>query len=411
MGVANTKEVCRLSYMSDLRHMYKCIKSITGQKSNSASWTDTWICELKEDTTFLDEVCTHAFMKIGFLNKTVESRGLGYEFQVYLSIISPLLAHGISPNFLRPYCASHQVSYDDLKSALDVGLTSKTRVQRYSNLDRNLQFMHDGRKDRPAIDDDVAMPGRMAQRSHAHDTFLVITTEYTQVTTYREWLSTKYAPAIKLSVLMQILIALHTMQLCQLMHNDLHTRNIFIKELPQPITLVYFIDVGLPISIETKYLVKIYDFDRATCPHQLGDNPFAPTNRFQPKQDLMCLYRNFLASRGIQFEAGVLKVMFDIRVVYPDDFFSSRGSHHWSACNGNDVHTSLLNGIRMLAASMGNHARCPIGDDARIYVAIQSMFSEDSGQLKPLEDQTRACLQILHPLETAKEQYKRKSVV
>ena len=409
MGAANAKDVCRLSEKSDLREMHRCIESIKGQASNSASATDTWVCELKDGTTFLGEICTHTFMKIGFKNKKTKSRGLDYELNVYLFIIAPLLARDISPNFLRPQLASRQVSFDDLKNALDVGLKRKPAAQRYANLERNLKFMNEEKDDRPAIDDDVPFPGRgvtiVDRALYNHSEFIAIATEYTKVTTYRDWLSKHHSSNSRLLVLLQIFITLHTMQLCKLMHNDLHARNIFIKELARPINLVYVIDAGSPISIKTRYLVMIYDFDRATCPEVLGPNPFAPTNRFQAKRDLMCLYRNFLAVTDIEFEAGVIRTMFNIKVMFPPGYFKRKGSHHWSACNGDDVKRSLRGGIRRLVGALESVAEQPIDSDARIYVAVESMFHE-SGALKSIEEQEAVTRDILFPLQKVKPQFK-----
>lgn len=70
-------------------------------------------------------------------------------------------------------------------------------------------------------------------------------------------------------ILFQVLYTINEFYLGSVRHNDLHLTNIFLQLHEQPLTMVYFYtvpntDTIWQLTIRTKYLVKIYDFDRAT---------------------------------------------------------------------------------------------------------------------------------------------------
>ena len=63
-----------------------------------------------------------------------------------------------------------------------------------------------------------------------------------------------------------------------IVHNDLHFENVFIHELETPIVLRFTIPLTMQtISMETKYIVKFFDWDRA-CVKSLGNNPILSEN-------------------------------------------------------------------------------------------------------------------------------------
>lgn len=67
------------------------------------------------------------------------------------------------------------------------------------------------------------------------------------------------------NVLIQIVFALAYFEEYGLMHNDLHLGNIWVDKLAKPKRFkLYYAKNQPPIEITTRYLVKIYDFDRST---------------------------------------------------------------------------------------------------------------------------------------------------
>lgn len=65
------------------------------------------------------------------------------------------------------------------------------------------------------------------------------------------------------AILFQVFYTLREMFIAKVRHNDLHLNNIWINTLPNPVRLIYFTDDNHYAVVETKYIVKIYDFDHS----------------------------------------------------------------------------------------------------------------------------------------------------
>ena len=72
------------------------------------------------------------------------------------------------------------------------------------------------------------------------------------------------------NILFQISVGCYAMSLCELVHNDLHSSNIFIKDLGVVTSFIYDIN-DIKIVIKTKFQPLIYDFDRGYT-SKLGEN-------------------------------------------------------------------------------------------------------------------------------------------
>lgn len=67
-----------------------------------------------------------------------------------------------------------------------------------------------------------------------------------------------------ISVVFQILWTFKCFYRINMRHNDLHLNNIFIETLPENITINYELESGQVVSLNTKHLVRIFDFDRSS---------------------------------------------------------------------------------------------------------------------------------------------------
>jgi serine/threonine protein kinase len=67
-----------------------------------------------------------------------------------------------------------------------------------------------------------------------------------------------------LKIMFQILYTLRQLYLNKVKHNDIHIKNVWINILGRPKRLIYFIDDDRYAIIETRYVVKLYDFDLST---------------------------------------------------------------------------------------------------------------------------------------------------
>lgn len=88
--------------------------------------------------------------------------------------------------------------------------------------------------------------------------------EFGKGKTFRGLLEETLTPFEFKSIAFQTFYTLRELYLNKVRHNDIHNINIWINILPVPVKLIYFVDDDTYVIIETKYLVKIYDFDRAT---------------------------------------------------------------------------------------------------------------------------------------------------
>jgi hypothetical protein len=76
-----------------------------------------------------------------------------------------------------------------------------------------------------------------------------------------------------LAIIFQVLYTLNCFARIGLQHNDLHYGNIFVEDMGQPVTLFYKRSPHQYVELTTRYLVKIYDWDRGSILH-----PAVPTN-------------------------------------------------------------------------------------------------------------------------------------
>lgn len=374
MGVNHS---CRLDRMSDLCDMHTCIERITGRASDDVSNTDTWICRLKEGTMYENKIVTHTFMKIGINPssvplpvKKIAAMGLMYELQVYNQLITPILNACICPNFLRSYLVSYNCRRSDLVSALSVGLgvDSATASRHF---DRSLSFLEQGQAMRPAVHS--MLDGAQYLTPHDSLRLMVLTTEYTDVQTYTDWLSVPHSPQSINTVLLQLIVALCVMALSKLMHNNLSGSNIVVKTLGPPETFTYHIQGYAPITITTRYKVMIHNFNEATSA-SLGENAsFTKSQRFRDlptfdkRRDLVCLYKNLST---LTDQTGT-----------PLSTLSCIGKHFnmehvrntdWHQSRGDETPSTLAEGLTSIVAILP-----VLPPNANVFIMTRDMFMSD----------------------------------
>jgi hypothetical protein len=386
--------------------MHKCIRSIKGRASDSSSDTDTWIATLAKGTTFKNDYdpesdrinISCAFLKIGvnpasiriqpgdeetfvqreaqFEKRVKAALGLQYEFQVYETIIRPILDNSVCCLFLRPYLASYNCRYEDLRTTLAVGLADLPQGKVEAALDRNLSFIIKGPKAKPiaaeakeaeATDpkkarpekrkaiDDLPPDDEVFDKPSPDMRYMVLTTEYGKKTyTYNEFLRRVANTYSKTTVATQILIALYVMEKSKLMHNDLHGLNILIEEYDDDKAVVetYEIEDIPSFSMFVAFRVKIFDFDHASCA-LLGPNALWQTNGFEANTDLACLFRWLLARGQTIVDKSLLGRLFDgssIVADYEQVAQTGQTDLRWCDAKGVQIKGSILGAIKDLAS-------------------------------------------------------------
>ena len=288
----------------NLCDMTNSIENITGMVNNSASPSDNWFIEFKDNIIFKTKKIKYGFLKL-FINpntvpKISENRilietleGLAYEINIYKYIIQPLVDLKICPNFVSYIQSSLECEYSELLDMLLDTLTNTGKLIKaetvINNLNRNINYIVNNTKKTPAInlvEDSIDFHSSIDSIEINTD---LIVNEYPDVKYRYSLLLLENTNGIKLSnwiiknkriltfetelwnIIFQITAACYTMSLSKMVHNDLHSGNIFIQDLGEITDFLYNIN-DEPLLIRTKYKVLIFDFDRSYA-RIFGDNP------------------------------------------------------------------------------------------------------------------------------------------
>jgi hypothetical protein len=160
-------------------------------------------------------------------------------------------------------------------------------------------------------------------------------------------------------IIFQIAVACYSMSLSKMVHNDLHSGNIFVEQLSDPVTSIYVIN-NKKYTIKSEFKVYLYDFDRSYC-ERFGNNPLltgdkceynSQCNEYIENKDFiksMCyFYKNlgldffkklsFILLKDIKFEKTLID-MYDL-----DCFFQSidqANQETYFKTNFNDMNTII----------------------------------------------------------------------
>ncbi len=282
------------------------IKSVKGLKSNSSSPSDTWIVDFKDDVTYNYKPISKGFLKIFIepedldtTHKTPDKLALKYELNIYKYVIDKVIKYKICPNFVKYFSCGENCSYENLFNILKHLSTDIKVDDIISKLNRNLYYIYKQKKDRPSIESNEILPllrpvyfNKLSLRYN-----IILIENIDDAMTLHKWLYTynknpDYNRELW-NILFQISVACYTMSLCKLVHNDLHSSNIFIKDLGKETDFMYIIN-DHKIIIKTRFQPLIYDFDRGYT-KKFGTNPllnnlctkYSQCNMFVENKDII----------------------------------------------------------------------------------------------------------------------------
>lgn len=179
-----------------------CVEKIKRIETNSASSSQLYFIKFKDNTKYNDEKVIKAVLKMFSDTDT----GLNYEADVYKEIIRPL--SDVCPNYVKCYAIAKNCNEAIMRNFIIL------ESLKYSY---SLAFFYSLRIDR------------------------------------------EYIP----SIIFQTLCACYGLTLYKTNHNDLHFENILISKISNdPIKISYKIENNI-YTIHTKYLVRIFDYDRS----------------------------------------------------------------------------------------------------------------------------------------------------
>ena len=267
------------------------IENITGMENNSASQSDNWFIEFKDNITFNKRRIKYGFLKLFINPKTVPIisknivliqtlSGLAYEVNVYKNITQPLIDLNICPNFVTYIHDSLDCEYSELLDMLFDTLTESGKLIRaetvINNLNRNINYIVNNTRKTPAINlvedsidfhspiDSIELNTDLIvyDKPDIRYRYSLLLLENTSGKKLSTWLiNKKYTDNFETefwNIIFQISVACYTMSLSKMVHNDLHSGNIFIQELDTITDFLYNINDN-PILIRTKYKVLIFD--------------------------------------------------------------------------------------------------------------------------------------------------------
>ena len=280
-----TGEMSKNIDISDINicKLFSYITKVKGFPSNSASPTDTWNITFKNNIISDTKFVSDGFLKIYIDPKSIkpvpaELIALNYELQVYRDVIKPLINNNICPNFVRFISSGEGCSYDDLLNFLTGKLEFNGKLlnnqECKQNLDRNIYIIKNQDNSRPAIQNVNGRKITYLDKLNLKYN-MILNENIKNATTLFDWIkifNTDISTNLVefWNILFQACYACYCMSLSKMVHNDLHSGNIFIEDLKKPVQMVYVVN-GNKILIETRYKALIYDFDRAYV-ERLGRN-------------------------------------------------------------------------------------------------------------------------------------------
>lgn len=307
---------------TDACNLHECIDHVFGLPSNSASPSDTWILTFKDGVKYDDVPLNKGFAKIwiapnmkyvdDFYMTIVQQEALNYEQLVYSLAVRKILESSISPHFVRFLFSGDECNGRDLAMYLTNDMTPLEATKRFN---RNMANLMLGLQRRPSISDDKKLNPRIQKElktrkitkdyikqfsSNIDNLFMdedlfkynILITEAIDATTLKledfiynfiEELAENHNNPPKLDklikefykILFQITQGCLAMFTVEMVHNDLHSGNVFIEHIPK--TDVQYI-IGQQVYImETTHKIKIYDFDHSYV-KDIGPNKMLDIN-------------------------------------------------------------------------------------------------------------------------------------
>ena len=200
---------------------------------------------------------------------------LNYELNVYKEIIRPLIDCQVSPNFIRYLGSGIGCIASSIGAFPGVNPTK---------ILRNWTYMLGGISNRPSVTERKqgthfksyfgwqSIEQINAYFSNCRYNMLLNEAIPASAATFWSFLRKRSTTKDEiLNVLFQILSACYAMSMCHMNHNDLHLGNIWVEPLPSEQTYTYVYGDRV-YSLRTKYVAKLYDFDRAYV-ERMGGNP------------------------------------------------------------------------------------------------------------------------------------------
>lgn len=293
------------------------ISRVTGLAANSASPTDTWLVRFRDGFEYDKSPLRNGFLKI-FINPNSLSPlditdnqrallyGLDYEVFVYLNITNALLRYHVAPTYVKAIAGGSDCTYRDLFNMLNGHLYAKDSSRQLPPddvvrmLNRNLYFIWKKQPRRKAIDD-VSSERYYNPKFEEFRYNMILSESSGDSPKLEEWYRNTTSAVDFWRVMFLACIGCYGMFLSRMTHNDIHTGNLFVTDLGEVRQYVFRIENATPFVVSTRYVPKIYDYDRAFV-RRAGNNPLndfyfdnfcligSQCNLFVPNKDMIKVF-------------------------------------------------------------------------------------------------------------------------
>lgn len=204
-------------------------------------------------------------------NTDINILGLHYEVNVYKKIMSQIISHNYSPNFVG-YIASSCCHKNDVIPYISI---SEIKYHPNNFFDTHTSYC-------------LLITEQIGNGAYFGYNNILPVRSFTSI-------SKELSDLDFQMVLFQVVYGIELLQRFRIVHNDLHTNNILIMILPEKVRMKFTIN-NTSYIIYTKYIPYIFDWDWSYC-ESLGDNPKlnSPTihtdiiKGFSEKRDLYTL--------------------------------------------------------------------------------------------------------------------------
>lgn len=319
--------------------LYKYIESYRGYASNSGSPTDTLTVTFKDNVLFDDEKIKSGFLKV-FVNRVYDTEGKFIDHDIYKKVaaleyeqnmyefVRLLIILNYCPYFVKSLVMAKNCSLSDFGKIIRINSEISDRDAQLSAF-RSFWYMLTNSKNRPAVDDvedfyeigdksvneaiqDVGIElVRKAKNVNndiladlnERDVLIDILNNFDSSTVnfmlnenvengvklvkWKDFYKNSYSKKdsvtenqFLLMVFFQIAICLHGMNNLRMLHNDLHSENIYISEVGEE-KIRYKIENNVYTFSNLGIKVQLFDFDFSYA-RIIGNNPLleGKNNRF-----------------------------------------------------------------------------------------------------------------------------------
>jgi hypothetical protein len=293
------------------------IKSIKGIASNSTSPTDYYSIKFKDNLSFNNKKVDEGFLKLFISNNLNLNKALKYEGSIY-ELLSFIIRTKCCPFFSLSYVIGKNCDYNNIMNIIKKS-EIKDNYTLEKNFARNIYYLENKLKNRPALETEnyeteISKDYIKKVKGYKYDFILSENIKGIKLRDYLE----KNKENIRLDIfnniykiLFQISIAMYTLSLCQISHNDLHLNNIFICGIPK--RTIYYTINSKRYKFTTDFIIKIYDYDRAYST-LFGNNEslygercqnYNQCNEFTNGKDMLyILYRLFILFSKMELMKG-----------------------------------------------------------------------------------------------------------